>query len=74
MNEVKNNISELRITIGKAKACAEAFGEEFVDPYTVESRVLAVQAAPNRQQYLYAAIQDLLDEAEQRIIALEKTG
>ncbi len=72
--EIMDGISELKIAIGKAKAVAEAFGDEFIDPDTVERRIIAIQAAPERYEYLYAALVELLHNVNQQIIALDEAG
>ena len=72
MSNIQDSISDLRIAIGKAKAIAEAFAQEFIEPDTTERRIIAIQAAPARHEYLFCALQEALYNAEQQAVELNE--
>lgn len=74
MSNIQDSISDLRITIGKIKAIGEAFGQEFVEPDTTERRIIAIQAAPTRYEYLFCALQEAIYNAEQQAVELNEAG
>lgn len=62
--------AELKHTVLSLKAVAEAFSRRFTEPVG-ESRLLAVQTAPEEYEYLFRAVFSLICEARDQAIKVE---
>lgn len=67
----KDRISELEITVKKAKAVFNAFHNAFVAPIDRKTVLLAIDNQFDNYQYLSATLSDLLYSAEEQIKELD---
>lgn len=61
--ESNETLSDLQVTLGKAKAVAEAYSILYVDAANAEERSLAVLSSPEMQCNLFAVLEDLIFDA-----------
>lgn len=71
--DVEYEAAELKHTVLSLKAVAEAFSRRFTEPVG-ESRLLAVQTAPEEYEYLFRAVFSLICEAKDQAIHLEESA
>ena len=72
MFEYKNDVTELKLALNKARAIADAFSKWFVESNEANT-ILAIRTSPDKFVYLFEALFDVIVESCNMVEALDST-